>query len=83
MPPGIQLQLTMTLGDLIVAGTTVVVIIGAYYAIKGTLASLTAGQSELVTKVAKHGERLDSHGESIASLNTKVFGRRKGDPERE
>lgn len=83
MPPGIQLQLTMTLGDFIVAGTTVIAIVAAYYAVKNTLASLAATTADLKTTVGEHADTIGVHGEKIAALNTKVFGRRSGDRERE
>lgn len=79
--PGIQLQLTMTLGDLVVAGTTVVAIIGCYYAVKGTLAQLTAGHAQAMVTLVDHGKKLEEHGQELAALNTQVFGRRRGDKE--
>jgi hypothetical protein len=86
---GVKLELSLTLGDLIVSGTMVVTIIGAYYAIKGTLQALRDGQREINRRLEEHGEKIEeldkctgTHAESLARLDEHVFGRRRSDRDR-
>lgn len=71
----LQLQLSVTLGDLIVAGATICAIVGAYYAVKGQLETTR----ELLKSIDR---RLNGHDEDIDALEERVFGRRKSDRRR-
>lgn len=72
-----QLQLTMTFGDLIVAGTTAIAVVGAYYAVKGNLQALTESVKRIAETVDGQGKKLEEHSETIARLDTRVFGGRR------
>jgi hypothetical protein len=78
-----KLELTMTIGDLIVTGGTVVAIIIAYYAIKAALTTLTNTQNQHSETLASHDEKLNEHGENLAALDAAVFGRRRQDAEQQ
>jgi hypothetical protein len=75
----VNVQLSMTLGDLVVASTTVLAIIGAYYAVKNNLLSLTSTVNGHDRTIEEHRQKLATHGEQLAALNIKVFRRRAGD----
>jgi hypothetical protein len=74
-----KLELTMTIGDLIVTAGTVVAIIIAYYAIKAALTTLTNTQNQHGETLAEHTNTLSEHGENLAALDAAVFGRRRHD----
>lgn len=67
-----NLQLTMTLGDVVVAGSCVSAILVAYFGLKHRLETLTEGHREAV-------ETLDEHTGQLAELDAAVFGRRRND----
>lgn len=86
MANGIHLELTLTIGDVIVAGSTVLAITSAYFAMKGRLAELGIFQKSIVERVTKnearideHGEKLEIHGNQLVALEGQVFGRRRSD----
>lgn len=86
MIAAITIDMTMTLGDIVVAGTTVLAVLGAYYAVKNNVYALTLmvkGHGRTIddhdTQLDGHGRTIGHHGESIARLDQKVFGRRQTD----
>jgi hypothetical protein len=78
----LQLQLSVTLGDLIVAGATVCAIIGAYFAVKGQLETTGARLAAQDQRSERIEKRVDVHDEDIGALEEKVYGRRKTDRRR-
>lgn len=73
------LTLSMTLGDLAVAGSVVSAIIGAYFALKHLLTSMHVDLKAVIERVDEHDDILTDHGEGIAALESRVFGRRRND----
>lgn len=73
------LQMTMTFGDLVVAGGTICAIVIAYYAIKSALASIATTQGDHTRQLSEHDDLLVEHGENLAALDAAVFGRRRHD----
>jgi hypothetical protein len=79
-PPGIDptwlhLQLTMTLGDVIVAASTVSAILICYFGLKQRLEGVTEEMVEIRGTVGEHGTQL-------AQLDAAVFGRRRNDQQK-
>lgn len=73
------LQMTMTLGDLIVAGTMVIAVTGAYYAVKNNVLALTITVGGHTVTLGEHAKKLEDHGQKLARLDQKVFNRRHSD----
>jgi hypothetical protein len=67
-----NLALTMTLGDLVVAGSCVTAIVAAYFGLKHRLDTLTEGHRDAL-------DTLDEHTGQLAELDAAVFGRRRND----
>ena len=74
-----HIELAVTLGDLVVAGTTASTIIGAYLNMRQQLRTMNATMIELMERVDGHEEQLDDHDRAITALDTRVFGQRRTD----
>lgn len=66
-----QIDLSMTLGDVIVAGAAVTSIMTAYYALKNQLRALP----RIEERLTDHSEQLQEHEAAITELDVAVFGR--------
>lgn len=78
---GFQIQMTMTIGDVIVAGVTLAAVIGAYYAVKGNLAGVMVAVNGHGETLEEHTKTLGKHDRQIVRLDAQVFGRRRTDPD--
>jgi hypothetical protein len=75
----VQLQLSITLGDLVVAGATITAIIGAYFAVKAQLVSSNERLNACDRRAESHERRLDGHDDDLDRIEEQLFGRRKSD----
>lgn len=80
MIQALQLDMSVTLGDFIVTGGTILTIVVCYFAIKTTLETLRDAMKSMAAQVHEHGDTLAEHGEGLAALDAAVFGRRRQDP---
>ena len=72
-----QVDMTMTLGDVIVAGVTAGTVISAYFALKHQLAIVLANQVAILSRLEDHDERIGTAEKDIIRIRS--YGRRVGD----
>ncbi len=77
---------TVTIGDILVSITVALGMVGTYYAMKGRLQSVERIIRTFTGRMDAHGNRLNEHaralnghGQRIARVEGRVFGRRIGD----
>jgi hypothetical protein len=77
------MNLQVTLGDLIVAGTMAVTVIGTYFAVRGEitafrllLASFEGRMNNHAGRLREHTRSISFHDRKIAAVEGRIFGRR-------
>lgn len=74
-----NLEMSVTIGDFIVTGGSILTIVICYFAMKTVLETLRDTLNRVMDQCDGHTVLLTEHGEEIAALDAAVFGRRSAD----